>query len=64
MKTNPYRSHSVAAALAATIVTTVLMATLVESFEPAQLLRFNDTTASGPSVSTDRRAEAAGPGQA
>jgi hypothetical protein len=36
MKTDPYRSHSVAAALAATVVTTVLLATLVESFEPAK----------------------------
>ena len=41
MKTNPYRSHSVAAALAATIVTTVLVASLVESFEPAQLYQFS-----------------------
>ncbi len=41
MKTNQYRSHSVAAALAATIVTTVLVGTLVESFEPAQLIQFD-----------------------
>jgi hypothetical protein len=41
MKTNPYRSHSVAAALAATIVTTVLVASLVESFDPAQLIQFS-----------------------
>jgi hypothetical protein len=39
MKTNQYRSHSIAAALAATFVTTVLVSSLVESFEPAQLLR-------------------------
>jgi hypothetical protein len=38
MKTNQYRSHSIAAALAATFVTTVLVSSLVESFEPAQLL--------------------------
>ena len=41
MKTNQYRSHSVAAALAATIVTTVLVGSLVESFEPAQLIQFD-----------------------
>ncbi len=41
MKTNPYRSHSVAAALAAAVVTTVLVSTLVESFEPAQLYQFS-----------------------
>jgi hypothetical protein len=39
MKTNQYRSHPIAAALAATFVTTVLVSSLVESFEPAQLLR-------------------------
>jgi hypothetical protein len=63
MKTNQYRSHSVAAALAATIVTTVLVASLVESFEPAQLLRFEDGTAGNPIVALDRRA-ADGTGQA
>ena len=40
MKTNPYRSHSIAAALAAAVVTTVLVSSLVESFEPAQLYQF------------------------
>jgi hypothetical protein len=39
MKTNQYRNHPVAAALAATFITTVLVSSLVESFEPAQLLR-------------------------
>ena len=32
MKTNPYRNHSIAAALAATFVTTVLVSSLVELF--------------------------------
>jgi hypothetical protein len=58
MKTNEYRSHSVAAALAATVVTTVLLATLVESFEPAQLLQFNEDAAGGNTVALDRRADA------
>jgi hypothetical protein len=58
MKTNPYRSHSVGAALAAAIVTTVLVASLVESFEPAQLLRFADGATASPTVALDRRADA------
>ncbi len=63
MKTNPYRSHSTAAALAATIVTTVLVASLVESFEPARLLQFDRDANSGPIVALERRAPA-GPSQA
>ena len=59
MKTNQYRSHSVAAALAATIVTTVLVGTLVESFEPAQLLQFER----GRDRRPDRRPRAARPVQ-
>jgi hypothetical protein len=64
MKTNQYRSHSVAAALAATIVTTVLVASLVESFEPAQLLRFDDGATANPIVALDRRADQAAPARA
>ena len=60
MKTNQYRSHSVAAALAAAIVTTVLVASLVESFEPARLLRFDDGANGNPIVALDRRADAVG----
>ncbi len=45
MKTNQYRSHSIAAALAATFVTTVLVSSLVESFEPAQLLQIEGEAA-------------------
>ncbi len=55
MKTNPYRSHSVAAALAATIVTTVLVGTLVESFEPAQLLQFERDATGDQIVALERR---------
>ena len=58
MKINQYRSHSVAAALAATIVTTVLVASVVESFEPAQLLRFDDGAQANLIVALDRRADA------
>ena len=43
MKTNPYRSHSVVAAVAASLVTTVLMASLVESFEPSRLIQLTAT---------------------
>ena len=77
MKTNQYRSHSIAAALAATFVTTVLVSSLVESwgtrpprrgggrahragsalvesFEPAQLLRL-EGKASETVIALDRR---------
>ena len=54
MKTNQYRSHSIAAALAATFVTTVLVSSLVESFEPAKLLRI-DGKASETVIALDRR---------
>jgi len=54
MKTNPYRSHSVTAALAAAVVTTVLVSSLVESFEPAQLIRF-ERDAAGDLIALDRR---------
>jgi hypothetical protein len=64
MKTNPYRSHSVAAAVAATVVTTLLLATLVESFEPAQLLQFNEGASDEGAVALDRRTDPAAPAQA
>ena len=54
MKTNQYRSHSIAAALAATFVTTVLVSSLVQSFEPAQLLRI-EGQASETVIALDRR---------
>jgi len=56
MKTNQYRSHSVAAALAATIVTTALVGTLVESFEPAQLIQFDRKAAGDQTIALVRRA--------
>jgi hypothetical protein len=43
-------------------VTTVLVASLVESFEPAQLLRLDGANA--PIVALDRRAEDSGTGKA
>jgi hypothetical protein len=59
MKTNQYRSHSIAAALAATFVTTVLVSSLVESFEPAQLLRIEDQAARETVIALERRPAAA-----
>jgi len=55
MKTNQYRSHSIAAALAATFVTTVLVSSLVESFDPAQLLRIESASARETVIALDRR---------
>jgi hypothetical protein len=57
VKNNQYRSHSVGAAVAAAIVTTVLVASLVESFEPAQLLRFEGNAKTDPIVALDRRVD-------
>jgi hypothetical protein len=57
---NPYRSHPVAAALAAAFVTAALMASVVESFEPAKLLRFYERDANGDIVALDRRVDEAG----
>ena len=54
MKTNQYRNHPVAAALAATFITTVLVSSLVESFEPAQLLRI-EGKANETVIALDRR---------
>ena len=54
MNTNQYRSHSIAAALAATFVTTVLVSSLVESFEPARLLGI-DGKAGETVIALDRR---------
>jgi hypothetical protein len=61
MKTNQYRSHSIAAALAATFVTTVLVSSLVESFEPGQLLRTEGND--GESVIALERRPATLPGE-
>ncbi len=55
MKTNPYRSHSVVAAVAASLVTTVLMASLVESFEPSRLIQFNRDANGDLIVALERR---------
>jgi hypothetical protein len=40
------------------MVTTVLVASLVESFKPAQLLRFNDGATGNPIVALDYGADA------
>jgi hypothetical protein len=55
MKTNQYRSHSIAAALAATFVTTVLVSSLVDSFDPAQLLRIEEKAATENVIALERR---------
>ena len=55
MKTKQYRSHSIAAALAATFVTTVLVSSLVESFEPGRLLPLEGDTARETVIALDRR---------
>lgn len=55
MKTNQYRSHSIAAALAATFVTTVLVSSLVQSFEPARLLRIEGEAAPETVIALERR---------
>jgi len=55
MKTNPYRRHTTVAAIAATLVTTVLVATLVESFEPAKLFRLESQANSEATVAALRR---------
>jgi hypothetical protein len=58
MKTNPYRSHSVIASFAAAIVTTVLVGTLVESFQPARLLEINRKANGDLTVALERRTPA------
>jgi hypothetical protein len=55
MKTKQYRSHSIAAALAATFVTTVLVSSLVESFEPGRLLQIEGDTGREAVIALDRR---------
>lgn len=52
------RSRSFASGLAAAAVTTVLASSLVASFEPAQLLRFNDETAAAQVAATSARRDA------
>ena len=64
MNTNPYRSHPVAAALAAAFVTAALMATVVESFEPAKLQRFYEQDGHANTVAMERRADEKAPGSA
>jgi hypothetical protein len=61
MKSNQYRTRPIAAALAATFVTTVLVSSLVESFEPSQLLRLDANTTSEQATATARRQDPAAP---
>jgi hypothetical protein len=60
MKTNPYRRHSVVAALAAAFVTTVLVGAVSESLNPSRLFQASNRAAGNPIVALDRRAETVG----
>jgi hypothetical protein len=60
MKTNPYRSHTVAATLIAAIATTLITGSLVESLNPSQLFRSDASAPGAPAIALDRRAEDAG----
>lgn len=53
------RSRSFASGLAAAAVTTVLVSSLVESFEPSQLLRFDEQAAATQIATTDARKDVA-----
>ncbi len=55
MKTNPYRGHSIAAAIAATLVTTVLVASVVESLNPAALKRSEARAGAESAITQARR---------
>jgi hypothetical protein len=57
MKTNPYRNHSVAAALAAALVTTVLAGSIVEGFNPAEIGRAAASQGSDTLIALARRDE-------
>lgn len=57
MKTNPYRSHSVAGAVVAALVTTVICASLVESFEPQQLFQLSEAANADQTIAQARRAD-------
>lgn len=51
------RARSFVSGLAAAAVTTVLVSSLVESFDPALLLRFDDGSAPQQIASADKRKE-------
>lgn len=57
MKSNPYRSHSVAGTVAAVLIATVVCASLVESFEPAQLLQLSEAANAEQTIAQARRAD-------
>lgn len=56
MKSNQYRSHPIAAAVAAAVCTAALLGTVIESFEPAKLRRFYENTSGDQVVALERRA--------
>lgn len=55
MKTDPYRSHSIVAAVAAALVTTALVAAVVESLNPAALKRIEARSGADITVVLARR---------
>lgn len=57
MKTDGYSHNRFVSGLAAAAVTTVLVSSLVTSFEPEQLLRFNDETAAAQIATVQARKE-------
>ena len=60
MKNHPYRRSSATAALAAVAVTAVLVGSLVESFEPTQLLQISREAGSDQIASLRHRDESPG----
>ena len=60
MKTNPYRSHTVAATLIAALATTLITGALVESLDPSKIFRREAAAPESPVVAAERRAEAQG----
>jgi len=53
------RNRSFASGLAAAAVTTVLVSSLVESFEPAQLLRFDEESGAAQVATVEARRDTA-----
>lgn len=59
MKIDGYSPNRFVSGLAAAAVTTVLVSSLVASFEPEQLLRFNDETAAAQIATVQARKDGA-----
>lgn len=59
MKIDEYSPNRFVSGLAAAAVTTVLVSSLVASFEPEQLLRFDDQTAAAQTATVQARKDGA-----